>query len=130
MHSIYGITTLQAYWYYHSYPNDSRVNKTSVAALWYVFPDPFYPTSGVLFLRGEASYMSLERVRIAHRVERPRLMAGPNHKNKPYSSCSIFGSGSWTASISRSSCTRCIATSLQGLGIQSGFLVSHGASKS
>ncbi|KAF5314365.1 hypothetical protein D9619_011947 [Psilocybe cf. subviscida] len=31
---IYGITTLQAYWYYHSYPNDSRVNKTSVAALW------------------------------------------------------------------------------------------------
>lgn len=43
MDSIYGITTLQAYWYYHSYPNDSRVNKTSVAALWYVFAASLLP---------------------------------------------------------------------------------------
>ncbi|KAF8159005.1 hypothetical protein BJ912DRAFT_832624, partial [Pholiota molesta] len=31
---LFGITTLQAYWYYHSYYNDSRLHKCSVALLW------------------------------------------------------------------------------------------------
>ena len=29
--SLFGITTLQAYWYYHSYPNDSLLHKCSVS---------------------------------------------------------------------------------------------------
>ncbi|PPQ94270.1 hypothetical protein CVT25_004927 [Psilocybe cyanescens] len=33
---LFGITTLQAYWYYHSYPYDSLLHKYSVAILWYV----------------------------------------------------------------------------------------------
>ncbi|KAF9478010.1 hypothetical protein BDN70DRAFT_880548 [Pholiota conissans] len=31
---LFGITTLQAYWYYHSYPSDSLLHKCSVALLW------------------------------------------------------------------------------------------------
>ncbi|KAJ3511730.1 hypothetical protein NLJ89_g3930 [Agrocybe chaxingu] len=31
---LFGVTTLQAYWYYHSYPNDSLVHKCSVGILW------------------------------------------------------------------------------------------------
>ncbi|KAF8188684.1 hypothetical protein BJ912DRAFT_391935 [Pholiota molesta] len=31
---LFGITTLQAYWYYHSYYNDSRLHKCAVALLW------------------------------------------------------------------------------------------------
>jgi hypothetical protein len=31
---LFGITTLQTYWYYHGYPNDSLLYKCSVAVLW------------------------------------------------------------------------------------------------
>ncbi|PPQ66420.1 hypothetical protein CVT26_011289 [Gymnopilus dilepis] len=31
---LFGITTLQTYWYYHTYPNDSLLHKSSVAVLW------------------------------------------------------------------------------------------------
>ncbi|KXN86959.1 hypothetical protein AN958_09456 [Leucoagaricus sp. SymC.cos] len=31
---LFGITTLQAYWYYHLYPKDSMLHKCSVAVLW------------------------------------------------------------------------------------------------
>ncbi|KJA24830.1 hypothetical protein HYPSUDRAFT_200106 [Hypholoma sublateritium FD-334 SS-4] len=31
---LFGITTLQAYWYYHAYPSDSRLHKCAVAILW------------------------------------------------------------------------------------------------
>lgn len=31
---LFGITTLQTYWYYHCYPNDSTLHKCSVALLW------------------------------------------------------------------------------------------------
>jgi len=34
--SLFGITSLQAYWYYHSYPNDSTLHRFSVGALWCV----------------------------------------------------------------------------------------------
>ncbi|KAF8956754.1 hypothetical protein BDZ97DRAFT_1925126 [Flammula alnicola] len=39
---LFGITTLQTYWYYHSYPNDSRLHKCSVALLWIL--DAFHLT--------------------------------------------------------------------------------------
>jgi len=31
---LFGITTLQTYWYYHTYPNDSILHKCSVTILW------------------------------------------------------------------------------------------------
>ncbi|KAF8868475.1 hypothetical protein CPB84DRAFT_1807936 [Gymnopilus junonius] len=31
---VFGITTLQTYWYYHTYPNDALLHKCSVAVLW------------------------------------------------------------------------------------------------
>lgn len=31
---LFGITTLQTYWYYHTYPSDSRLHKWAVAILW------------------------------------------------------------------------------------------------
>jgi hypothetical protein len=31
---LFGITTLQTYWYYHCYPDDSALHKYSVALLW------------------------------------------------------------------------------------------------
>ncbi|TFK42305.1 hypothetical protein BDQ12DRAFT_719191 [Crucibulum laeve] len=31
---LFGVTTLQAYWYYHSYPRDTLLHKYSVAILW------------------------------------------------------------------------------------------------
>ncbi|KAJ7257741.1 hypothetical protein C8J57DRAFT_1342687 [Mycena rebaudengoi] len=31
---LFGVSSLQVYWYYHYYPNDSKLHKISVAVLW------------------------------------------------------------------------------------------------
>ncbi|KAJ7292055.1 hypothetical protein C8J57DRAFT_1274522 [Mycena rebaudengoi] len=31
---LFGVSSLQVYWYFHYYPNDGRLHKTSVAILW------------------------------------------------------------------------------------------------
>ncbi len=35
--ALFGVTSVQAYMYFHNYPMDSHWNKTSVVVLWYVF---------------------------------------------------------------------------------------------
>lgn len=34
--ALFGVTSVQAYLYFHNYPDDARLHKVSVVILWYV----------------------------------------------------------------------------------------------